>query len=151
MAGDIWRDVHYEEMLGFVLLPMRAAAVALGGFGVLAVLLAATGIHGVVAYAVARRRREIAIRIAIGATRRIILRLVIGRIATLLAAGALLGSMLAAGAGRLLEGIVYDARAHDFLILGAVVLIVLVVGVVACWVPARSALRVEPASALHLE
>jgi predicted permease len=59
-----------EEMLGFVLLPMRVAAIALGAFGVLAVMLAATGIHGVVSYAVARRRREIVIRIAVGATSR---------------------------------------------------------------------------------
>jgi ABC-type antimicrobial peptide transport system permease subunit len=53
-------------MLGFALLPMRAAAIALGAFGLIAVMLAATGIHAVVSYAVARRRREIAIRVAVG-------------------------------------------------------------------------------------
>jgi ABC-type antimicrobial peptide transport system permease subunit len=67
--------------------PMRVAAVALGAFGVLAVMLAATGIHGVVSYAVMRRRREIAIRVAVGATRRSILQLVLRRVATLVAEG----------------------------------------------------------------
>jgi ABC-type antimicrobial peptide transport system permease subunit len=66
---------------------MRVAAVALGAFGVLAVMLAATGIHGVVSYAVMRRRREIAIRVAVGAARRSILQLVLRRVATLVAEG----------------------------------------------------------------
>src|SRR5206468_7914242 len=90
-----------EQMLGFVLLPMRVGAIALGAFGLLAVMLAATGIHGIVAYAVARRRREIAIRVAIGATSRSILHLVLRRIATLIAVGVLVGLALALATGGL--------------------------------------------------
>jgi predicted permease len=140
-----------EQALGFALLPMRVAAVALGAFGLLAVMLAATGIYGVVAYAVARRRREIAIRIAVGATRRRVLQLVFGRIATLLVVGGLLGLALARAAGGLLSSIVYQPRANDPGILAAVALIVGLVGVLACWIPARAALRIEPVTALAVE
>jgi predicted permease len=140
-----------EEMLGFVLLPMRVAAVALGAFGVLAVMLAATGIHGVVSYAVARRRREIAIRVAVGATRRSILQLVLRRVATLLAVGTLLGLPLAFAAAGFLGSIVYQASVTDTATLSGVVLIVAVVGLLASWLPARLALRVNPAAALYVE
>ncbi len=87
-----------EQMLGFALFPSQAAAVALSAFGVLALVLAATGIHGLVAYAVSRRRREIGIRIAIGAGARDVLGVVLGRIALLLGIGAAVG--LAARARR---------------------------------------------------
>jgi ABC-type antimicrobial peptide transport system permease subunit len=140
-----------EEMLGFVLLPMRAAAVALGAFGLLAVMLAATGIHGVVSYAVARRRREIAIRVAVGATRRSILQLVLRRIATLIAVGTLLGLPLAFAAAGFLGSIVYQASVTDTATLSGVIAIVVVVGLLACWLPARLALRVNPAAALYGE
>jgi ABC-type antimicrobial peptide transport system permease subunit len=140
-----------EDMLGFVLLPMRVAAIALGAFGILAVMLAATGIHGVVSYAVARRRREIAIRVAVGATRRSILQLVLRRIATLVAAGTLLGLPLALATGGLLGSIVYQGSVNDLATLSSVVLIVAAVGLIACVVPARRALRLDPAAALYLE
>jgi predicted permease len=83
-----------EQMLGFVLLPSRAAAIALSAFGLLALLLAATGIHGLLAYAVARRSREIGIRMAVGASLVDLLRLVLGRIAAMIAIGAVLGLLL---------------------------------------------------------
>lgn len=140
-----------EQMLGFVLLPMRVAAIALGAFGVLAVMLAATGIHGVVSYAVARRRREIAIRLAVGATERNILQLVLRRIALLMAIGSLCGVVLTLALGGLLSRIVYQAAANDFGSLSVVVTVVGFVGISACWLPARRALRVDPAAALHLD
>ena len=164
MAGEIRRVMNsidpamppfgvnsVQQMLGFALLPMRVAAVALGAFGVLAVVLAATGIHGLVAYAVARRRREIAIRVAIGATRTSIVQLVLRRIATLTAVGAVLGLLLAVAAGELLGTIVYQASPNDLRTLSAVALIVALVGMCACWLPARRALRVAPAAALYKE
>jgi predicted permease len=164
MAADIRRVIHsidpslplfgvrsVEEMLGFVLLPMRVAAAALGAFGLLAVMLAATGIHGVVSYAVAGRRREIAIRVAVGAASRSILQLVLRRIATLVAVGALMGLPLALATGDLLGSIVYQGSVNDFATLSGVALIVGLVGLFACWLPARRALRLDPASALYVE
>jgi putative ABC transport system permease protein len=140
-----------EEMLGFVLLPMRVAAIALGAFGVLAVMLAATGIHGVVSYAVARRRREIAIRLAVGATSGSILRLILRRVAILVALGTLLGLPLAFAAAGLLGSIVYQASVTDTATLAGVGTVVFVVGLLASWLPARLALRANPAAALYVE
>jgi predicted permease len=140
-----------EEMLGFVLLPMRVAAIALGAFGVLAVMLAATGIHGVVSYAVARRRREIAIRVAVGATRRSIMQLVLRRIAILVVTGALAGLLLAAATSGLLGSLVYRGPVNDASTMLGVFAIIVVVGLTACWLPARRALRLQPATALYLE
>lgn len=140
-----------EQMLGFVLLPTRVAAIALSGFGVLAVVLAATGIHGLVAYAVARRRREIAIRVAIGATKASILELLLRRVATLISAGALIGLLLALATGQVLGKIVYQAAPNDLRTLCGGALIIGLVGMFACWVPSRRALRVAPAAALKLE
>jgi predicted permease len=164
VASDIRRVMHsldpslplfgvrgVEEMLGFVLLPMRVAAIALGAFGVLAVMLAATGIHGVVSYAVARRRREIAIRVAVGATGRSILQLVLRRIAILVVLGALAGLPLAVATGGLLGSIVYQGSVNDTPTMLSVFAIVAVVGLTACWLPARRAVRLQPATALYLE
>jgi predicted permease len=140
-----------DEMLGFVMLPMRAAAISLGAFGMIAVTLAATGIHGVVSYAVARRRREIAIRVAIGATSWSILRLVLRRIAVLVALGALLGLPLAVAAGGFLRSIVYQQSVNDVATLSGVAVIVVVVALFSGWFPARRALRLDPVAALYAE
>lgn len=140
-----------EDMLGFVLLPMRAAAIALGAFGLIAVMLAATGIHGVVSYAVARRRREIAIRVAVGATSRSILQLVLSRMAMLVAVGAVLGLTLSVATSGFLRSIVYQESVNDTATLAGVGLIVIVVALISCWLPARRALRLDPAAALYVE
>jgi len=140
-----------RQMLGFAMFPNQAAAVAITVFGVLAMMLAATGIHGVVAYAVSRQRREIGIRIAIGAGSPAVLRLVLGRILTLLAAGAAVGLVLAVAAGVALSSVVYGASPRDPFVLAAVTALMLAVGGVACWAPARRSLRIEPMSALRPE
>ncbi|HKF64941.1 MAG TPA: ABC transporter permease [Vicinamibacterales bacterium] len=140
-----------DEMMAWVRFPSHTAAVALSVFGLLAAVLAATGIHGVVAYAVARRGREIGIRIAIGARRRDVLRLVLGRIATLVAAGSLLGLSLALLVGPLLAQIVYQASPREPLVLGGVWLAVTLIAVIASWAPAVRSLRVEPVTALRSE
>lgn len=140
-----------ERMLSLVLLPMRVAATALGAFGLLAIVLAATGIHGLVAYAVARRQREIAIRVAVGASRSTVLRLLLRRMAILITVGAFVGVLLSLAAARVLSRIVYQASGADPITLGVVALIVGTVGMLACWLPARRALDVEPAAALAAE
>jgi predicted permease len=138
-----------DDLVGTALLPMRVAAAALSALGLLAVLVALTGVSGLVAYAVALRRREIAIRSAVGATGWGILRLLLLRVVGLLACGMLVGSVIVFAARGLLASVVYGASATDVVTLGTVAAIVALVGVAACWVPARRALAVEPAAVLR--
>ena len=140
-----------EQMLGFVLFPNRMAAIALTAFGVLGLVLAATGINGTVAYAVSQRRREIGIRVAVGATRGRVLRLVLSRIVMLIAAGAAVGSALAFAGARLLASVVYQASPHDPLVFGGVAAVLIVVGIASCWAPALRSLRIAPMTALRPE
>jgi predicted permease len=140
-----------EQMLGFVLFPNRMAAVALTAFGVLGIVLAATGINGTVAYAVSQRRREIGIRVAVGATAGGVLRVVLGRMIALVVAGAAAGSLLALAAGRTLASVVYQASPHDPAVFAAVGAVLVLVGVASCWTPALRSLRIEPMQALRPE
>ena len=140
-----------DQMLGFAFFPAHAAAIALSAFGVLAIMLAVTGIHGLVSYAVARRVREIGIRMAIGARPSQVLRLVLGRTLLLLAVGAAIGLVLALAAGQVLASVVYGASARDPEILLAVITTIALLGILSSWVPARRALGIDPMSALRSE
>ena len=144
----LYETQSLESMLSFVLVPSRVASVALGAFGVLAFLLALTGLYGVVTSAVARRAREIGIRVAIGARPSQVIRLVVWRTIALLAIGAATGGLLVLG-GPLLESIVYDASPRDPWVLAGVGLMLVVVGTLACWAPVRRALAVNPTDALR--
>jgi predicted permease len=147
----LYETESLEEMLAFVLFPSRAAAIALGVFGLLAVTLAATGLHGVVAYAVAKRERELGIRMAIGAGPGAVLRLVLVRTGVLLGIGAAVGLLLALLAGQVFATIVYEASPRDPLVLSGVGVGMVVLGVLSCWMPARRALRVSPIIALRAQ
>jgi ABC-type antimicrobial peptide transport system permease subunit len=138
-------------MLGFAYFPARAATLALGVFGVLAIMLAATGIYGMAAYAISRRRREIGIRMAIGAPPRQILRVVLGRTSALLLAGSIAGFFLGLAAGPLLANVVYQASPSDPLVMVSVPLAMAVVALLAAWGPARRALKIDPVYALRQE
>jgi predicted permease len=140
-----------EQMLGFAFLPSRIAAVALSAFGLLAIMLAATGIHGVVSYSVARRIREIGIRIAVGAGRHQILRIVLGRIVILLFIGAVIGFVLALAADQILAGIVYSASPRDPQMLAAVWAAIALLGLLSSLAPMFRALRIDPMLALRSE
>ena len=140
-----------EQMLGFAFLPTRAAAVALSAFGVLAIVLAATGIHGLVAYAVSKRTHEIGIRMAIGARPMQILRIILGRTALLLLCGSLVGFALALAVGQIMTSIVYESQPRDPLVILSVWLAIALVGLFASWSPARRATRVDPLVALRYE
>ena len=140
-----------SHMLGVVLLPSRAAAIALGFFGVLALVLALTGLNGIVANAVARRSREIGIRVAIGAKPGDVLRLILARTALLLAIGTLIGLGLVRLGGQVLASVVYQASPRDPFVMAAVVGCLVLVGFIACWAPARRSLRVSPIQALRAE
>jgi predicted permease len=139
------------EMLGFAFFPSHAAAIALSAFGLLAMMLAATGIHGLVAYAVARRTREIGIRVALGARPAEVLRLVLGRILALIGIGSACGLLLALAAGQVLASIVYQNSPRDPVVLAGVLGLMLLLAIFSSWLPARRALRIEPMRALRLE
>jgi ABC-type antimicrobial peptide transport system permease subunit len=139
------------DHLSLQALPGRSAAGALTGFGLLALLLSATGIYGIVAYAVSLRTREIGIRMAIGAGADDIVRLVVGRVAVLLAAGLLAGVAAAAILTPLLIRPLFGAPASNAFSFVAAGLAMASAAAVACWGPARRALAIEPAVALRSE
>jgi len=138
-----------HQMLGLVYLPMHAAVIALGAFGVLALMLAITGIYGLAAYTVSRRVREIGIRMAIGARPAQVLRLVFARTGVLVAAGALAGLVLGVAGAGVLASVVYQASSRDPLVIGAAVLAIGLAGLGAVSGPARRALRIDPVEALR--
>jgi predicted permease len=140
-----------REVLGFAFFPSRAAAISLSAFGLLAIILAATGIHGLVAYAVSRRAREIGIRVAIGATRPEVARLVLSRTLALVLVGASAGLVLTMAIRPLLASVVYQASATDPVVVTAVVALMAGVAAVSCWSPMRRALGIDPVVALRLE
>jgi len=139
------------QRLDLPLFPARMAASALGAFGVLALILAATGIYGVMAYAISRRTREIGIRMAIGASQGQVLAIVARRALLLIGSGTLAGLAVALAAGRFLERILYGVQPTDPLTLAIVLLLMLAIAALACWIPARRAIRINPVTALRQE
>jgi putative ABC transport system permease protein len=123
----------------------------LAGFAAIAVLLAALGLYGVVSYGVAQRTREVGLRVALGAQRRDVLRLVLGSGVTLVAAGSAAGLVAAFAATRALGTLVFGVSHVDPVTFAGATLLLIVVGLLAHWVPVRRALRIDPASALRAE
>ncbi len=137
------------DSLSLITFPARAATAALGTMGLLAAMLALTGIFGVASYTVTGRMRELGIRVALGAQSRAILRAALGRTFMLLAIGSGVGLAFGLAATRLLANIVYHASAADPVVLLAVVLTMAAVGALSAAVPARRALHVEPSILLR--
>lgn len=127
----------------------RLVAMLAGFFGVLALLLAAVGLYGVASHSVAQRRAEIGIRMALGADPRGVVRLVLGRLAWLLAAGTALGIAMSWWAVQLFEKLLFGMAPRDPLTFTIAVLVLLIAGLVAGWFPARRAARIDPVSALR--
>ena len=121
------------------------------GFGFLALMLAAIGVYGVVAYSVARRTGEIAIRVSLGALPRDVARLVLVDGLLPVLAGILAGLLAAYGLTRLVTSFLYGVKPLDALTFGAAAIVLLGVAVLACYVPLRRALRVEPMAALRCD
>jgi predicted permease len=141
----------WNSEMDSALFATRVATVALGVLGLLGGMLAITGIFGMASYNVSKRLREFGIRIALGANQRKVLGAALGRAFRLLAIGSAAGMILGLLASRVLSFIVYQATPKDPLILGGVVLIMLCVGLVAAWLPARRALAVDPMILLREE
>jgi ABC-type antimicrobial peptide transport system permease subunit len=123
----------------------------LGAFATIGVILAAIGIYGVVSYTVVQRTGELGIRMALGAQSRDVLRLVLGKGAVLVVTGALLGAAGAYGVSKLLISFIPSLPTRDPLILPAAALALVFVAMVACYIPARRATRVDPLVALRSE
>ncbi|MBZ5604908.1 MAG: FtsX-like permease family protein, partial [Acidobacteriia bacterium] len=141
----------WTGQLGLALFPARIAAIVLGAFGLLALVLAATGVYGVTAYAVSRRTREIGIRMALGAKPREVIRVVLSHTAVLVGSGGAVGIALALVSGRFFGLILYGVSATDPLTYAAAIGIMALVALGACWLPARRAIAVDPVTALRTE
>ncbi|MBN9662410.1 MAG: ABC transporter permease [Acidobacteria bacterium] len=140
-----------SQLLSYALFPARAASFALSGFGLLAMMLAVTGIHGLAAYSVSRRVREIGIRTAVGARPGQVLGFVLGRTGVLIVIGCAGGLALGFAASRIMSQIVYQASARDPIVLGGVVLTMAAIAAASVFAPARRALSVDPLQALREE
>jgi len=133
------------------LAPRTFSLVLLGCFAAIALLLAAAGLYGVVSYAVARRVREIGIRMALGARRGDVLRSVLGQELRWLAVGLLAGLAGASVIARVLRGMLFGVEPGDPWTLACVIALLAAVAVAACWNPANRAMRVDPLTALREE
>ena len=129
----------------------RFYAVVVGGFAVLAILLSAFGVYGLLSYTVAQRRGEIAIRMALGARRGDVLALVVRQGAALVAAGAVVGLAAAWASSRVLDSFIYGITTDDLLTFVAAPLALVTAALFACYVPARRATRIEPMEVLRFE
>jgi macrolide transport system ATP-binding/permease protein len=139
------------EQLSFALLPARLAASVLGGFGLLALALAAIGLYGVMAYSVAQRTREIGIRLALGAQVKDIHKLVIGQGLKLALIGVGIGFVISLAVMRLMKKFLFGVSATDPLTFVAIGGLLLLVAFLACYLPARRATKVDPLIALRTE
>jgi len=129
----------------------HATLILLELFGALALLLASIGIYGVMAYSVALRTHEIGIRMALGAQKRDVLRMVMGQGARLAFAGVAIGVIAALGLTRLLSSLLFSVSAMDPLVFICVPILLILVTLVACYIPAMRAMRVDPMVALRYE
>jgi putative ABC transport system permease protein len=140
-----------EELQRAGLATRQLPAVLLGLFAGLALTLAMVGIYGVISYSVSERTNEIGIRMALGAERSDVLRLVIGQGMIPVWAGLIAGLCIAVALSRTLSGVLYGVNPTDPLTFGAVSLVLIIISLMACAAPARRATRVDPLVALRYE
>jgi predicted permease len=150
-AGLPFEIQAWTKELDGALFPSRLATVSLGVLGAMGAMLAVTGIFGMAAYSVSRRLKELGIRIALGAQRKEVLQAALGRALKLLAFGSAAGLVLGILASRVLAFIVYQATPRDPVLLAGAVLAMLLLGLLATWIPAQRALSIDPVTLLREE
>jgi predicted permease len=147
----ILRLASMRSETAFATFPQRIAATLLGGCAALALLLAAVGLYGVVAYAVSQRTREIGIRMALGASGNVVVRMVLKGSVTVVGVGLAIGLALSFVAGRAIESFLGDVSSADPIALVAAPLVMIACALLASWLPARRAARIDPMRALREE
>jgi predicted permease len=140
-----------ENRLGHALARARFAAISLGTFAVIALLLALIGIYGVMSYVIGQRMQEFGVRMAMGASRSDLVRLVLHQGLQLVAVAVLLGVAAAIALSRVLQGLVFEVGTTDPLTFVAAVGLLALTALAACWLPARRASRVDPITAMRRE
>ena len=142
---------RWSDNLDGELFPARAAALALGVMGLLAAMLAVTGIFGMAAYSVSKRMKELGIRVALGARKTQVMRAAVGRPIVLLGVGSMAGLLSGILASHLLAQIMYQANPRDPVVVGGAVLTMALIGIAASAIPAQRALAVDPSKLLREE
>jgi predicted permease len=140
-----------KEHMGTSLFPARMAAIALGSFGVLALILAAVGIYGVMSHVVAGRTREIGLRMALGAQLSDVQKLILKQGMFLAAIGSLCGLAISLGGARMMKSLLYGVSTSDPVTFTFVAVLLTGIAFLACWIPAHRASRIEPMNALRAE
>ncbi|MBO0858112.1 MAG: ABC transporter permease [Chloracidobacterium sp.] len=143
--------VAMERLVSDSVARPRFNTIFISGFAVLALALAAVGIYGVIAYSVSRRAQEIGVRMALGARKSDVIRLVLKQGMTLAVAGAAFGLVGAWAATRLISGLLFEVSATDPATFAVITLTLMAVALLACYVPARRATKVDPMIALRCE
>jgi predicted permease len=143
--------VTMEQVIADTLWQPRFNLQLIGIFAALAMTLAAIGLYGVMSYSVAQRTREVGLRMALGAQRRDVLKLVVGQGMKLALAGVALGLIASVALTRLMEKLLFEVSATDFSTFSVIAVLLTLVALVACWIPARRATKVDPMVALRCD
>ncbi|OLC44783.1 MAG: hypothetical protein AUH43_17870 [Acidobacteria bacterium 13_1_40CM_65_14] len=142
VVQNVWNDAFGRQ---------RFALQLMAAFAAIALVLAAAGIFAVLSQLVSQRTREIGVRVALGATPRDVFQLIVGRGMALTAAGVVIGIAGATALTRFVESLLFETSPHDPLSVAAVSGLLIVVAFLACWLPTRRAMRIDPAVALRVE
>jgi putative ABC transport system permease protein len=140
-----------EQILSQALWAPRMGGILLALFGALALVLSAVGVYGVLSYSVNQQTREIGLRMALGAQRGDVMRLILGQGLGLTVIGLGVGILAALGLMRVLVSLLFDVRAYDPSTYTAVTVLLTAVALLACYIPARRAMRVDPMVALRYD